>query len=612
MGRRVLKGGLRGRTPDAEPEEAPLAPAEGEPSPSYACDVSGRVIAPDGDNLSGATVTSLTRFGRVLAQFAVEEDGSFGGPQPLPEPEAILHWIARAGDETTPWISLLVTRSVRAKQHVGLALYLRPAGMVYARAVCADGSPAPGAEFVVSTRPVRRANPLPTWEVEAVEPSLRTVACDEEGRIAVAVRPGHVHLRVRSSTGVWGAASLSSVEVGKRIDAGTHVVGQDPVRIRGRVVDATTGKGVGSAWFQLAGDLARLDDAGRTVPSLRTRDDGRFEILNLGSAALPLHAAVGSPRHQPEEVVFRDASSDLVLVLHRRPMLRIHVIHPTHDLADLGPMLQGASWTIFDSGSPGPSSTPNASPISQMTAILAHASPQVTPCAAPGEFETYLARPGTYVVRLALPGVPLCEERVTVARRDPAQLTLPLPSGPAIRVRVKAQTESAALAATKNWRLTWRGPQGKAIALADLVDLSEAIERGVVLLGPRGATRLDLDPRDDGATVYTHAEVALSRAAHQEVLLVVGVREPAGRIAFQLTLGDRKLPLGQASIWVLRQGTVNGPHFTTDASGGAEAWLRPGVYRAVSLRRFGKPRWVSFEVPARRRKPVEVRLPTDP
>ena len=44
----------------------------------------------------------------------------------------------------------------------------------------------------------------------------------------------------------------------------------------------------------------------------------------------------------------------------------------------------------------------------------------------------------------------------------------------------------------------------------------------------------------------------------------------------------------------------------------AQSWLASGAYRAVSLRRFGEPRWTSFVVGTDHDEPVMVRLPVDP
>lgn len=596
---------VRGAQVVPPPPEAAQAP--------LTCRVFGRVIGPAGMSTAGARVVSLDRSGGVLAELGVAPDGSFDGEHHLPRGSRVVQWSARLQQGRDAWASVLATRTVGPGQEVGLVLYLQAASSIRARAMLPDGSPARQARFLLSERPSMPAERVPTWEVDTVEPSVQTISCDEQGRIDVPVRPGRVHLRVCSEEGLWGEARLFDADPHQAIDAGAFEVPDANVPSAGRIVDAVTGEPVRGAWIQLDGDLARWDDEVGPLPTLHARDDGGFDIEYLGSDALPLRAAVGSPRHHPRDVVFTDRGAGLLIELQPLPVLRIRVVHPFLDSEALKAALADAAWSIRSKSPAASPSAPDDPPIAQMAALMAYTSPRVSPGTEPGEFVTHLPSSGEYKVRLSLPGTSLSEGTTWVSGNQPAQVTLALPKGPVVRLRVSAPPNSMdALATTKNWIVGWLASNGDLLAEGDLRDLGQALDREVLLLGPPGAAQLELRLREPSSAPYDPVHVVLSREDDQPHVVAMAPRGPLYPVAFQMTLRDEDVPLGNASVWVLPSGAVRGMHVTTSESGLAQAWLASGAYRAVSLRRFGEPRWTSFVVGDDGDAPVTARLPVDP
>ena len=591
-------------------------PSVGDSIP-FKCRVVGRVLSDDDSGLSDTIVRATDRKGLLLGKFSVGTDGAFRGELPLPARDIRSHWIGRLQIGDQWWSTMCVSKHLRHGETLGVSLYLQSACMVAARAVDQHGNPVSGASFTIAERPTHRKGLLPTWEPDSIDPCVQTVECDAEGRVVLPVRQGSVHLRAMSPAGVFGSSSVHEVEVGKFVDAGDHVVGEFASRIHGRVLDARSSKGVTNAWIQFTGDLIRADAQTEIEPTLECEQDGSFVITKLGEPSLPIRVAVGSPIHQPSELELSSQQVEYEIKLERRPVIRIRVVAPDNLSQVLSKALHQAAWTVRFKGRPAPASSHVASAISQVTAVLAHGNPRVYPATSSNEFIAYVPRLGKYDVALALPGGIRCETSVRASHAEASLAKILVPQFKEIDVSTSTTQSPTSLEefTSGTWGLISRSDRGRVLASWNIANVESVVDGSIQVLVPSQASQLQLVPWDRGVSSFEASTSQLTSASQQTVCFLLRQGLQPKETWLQLTHEEESVPLGDATIWVIRQDSETarstGSHFLTDGSGTASVWLPPGVYRAVSLRRFGPPHWISFRVDSTAKDPVTVSLPVD-
>jgi hypothetical protein len=578
----------------------------------------GRIVASGqalgADSLAQTSVEVVSgETGTIVATIGCDWRGSFEHEIAIPAATAHLVCVARGTSIREVSLPSRVELTSDSKEFFVLLL-LRAAAVVSARVVSRDGLPTPEASVLLVERPDGQRGTVPTWETESWTTVETVHALDQAGSLRAYVRPGWIDVRAVGLAGGRGLARTLHLAPGEESDVGSLVVPEGAHVVRLRVVDER-GRSIPRAWVQLDDRSLRLGSVGARglLPSLVADEEGISTLSRLGQDVFPLEAAAASPLHVAKAFTIA-APGEVQVELRRRPSLHIKVgFDAQGESAGLAQLLTKATWAIQQV--PGASAASMADPRTPID-LLREALQRDEVLPTPGEpmgFDAWVDAPGAYRVALNLPGGATCvgEARV-LPGEEPGKLDLRLPPGRVVSCRARSVVSVPDSLLTSQVLVSW-GVAAETRSDRYPLRLDDALT-GVALWAPLEAAVVRLSPIDPAVAFFDGASAAIPEGIAPDVSITLAGAPLISEVVFQATWGSDDVPLPGVSFWVVGQGpsdsrtAMTGLFLRTDARGRAQALLKPGSYRVISLKRKGHDMWHEFSAPRQEGAPVAVTI----
>jgi hypothetical protein len=464
-------------------------------------------------------------------------------------------------------------------------LQLVASGRVRLRVVRADGAPVAGGLALVTDLPQAtfRKNFEP-WEMAAIGNILdRVLPCGPRGDLTVAVREGHVVVRVADpGRGLFGRPHRVFVPRDGLADLGDLAV---PERAKSFVLKFRDETGPVAAFVRLDersyrfGHPAAVGD----MHHLRAGPDGRV-ALTVPEEACPIRAAAFSPRHAPLGFELRASDdAELDLVLRRRPARELVVLTESG-----GPLPVDVQWIIEPVHKKPAPARSETQPLRAYQALKSDWA--VLPREGAGAYVAVARTPGRYTLRGLVSGGVGVQATVDLGLEAAAPRVLRVPDGRTVELQIVA----ADAASTRfDWRIAWRASARPTVATEHRARLGETLPPMWV---PTACNILEVT--EPSGILQAEARVEATTGSRMQI--EVAIPSDAARIRLVPTAADGT-PARLKEVSVLLSGPMDTPRsdlrgYTTDRNGVVERIVRPGRYRAALYPLTRAIAWTEFEV----------------